>query len=287
MNAFTTLVSTETLSLHLDDPSWVILDVRFDLANPGAGRQMYEAAHIPNAHFLNLNHDIASAPSPSGGRHPLPDVETFCEKLRTCGVSPSSQIVVYDGGSAMLVARTWWMIRHWLGHAAVAVLDGGYAVWERERRVVSSATPAVSASQRGTFVPKENSTGVVSTDTLLRGLAQHAHLIIDARAPERFRGEIEPLDAAAGHIPGARNRPFLQNISPEGTFVPSAQMSAEFEALLGGRSPSEVVHSCGSGVSALANLLAMEHAGLHGSQLYPGSWSAWSADPSRPIATGA
>lgn len=279
---FTTIVSTDQLQAHLDDPSWVIVDTRFDLMNPALGRQSYEAAHIPGAHYLDLNLDLAAPPNGRNGRHPLPEPQDFAATLGALGIDHSKQVVVYDGGSMMFVGRLWWMLR-WLGHDAVAILDGGYAAWEREGRVVSCAPPARVAT---TFTPRVREQMRVSADTILSGLAQSAHLVIDARAPERFSGDAEPIDPVAGHIPGAKNRPFSQNLGADGKLVPAAQLREQFQALLGGRDPSEVVHSCGSGVSAIANLIAMEVAGLSGSRLYPGSWSEWSADPSRPVEKG-
>jgi thiosulfate/3-mercaptopyruvate sulfurtransferase len=278
----TVTVSTDTLQAHLDDPNWVIVDVRFDLMNPQLGRQSYAAAHIPNAQFMDLNDDLASTPSERTGRHPLPQIATFAAKLGAMGIDAGKQVVVYDGGSTMFVGRLWWMLR-WLGHDAVAVLDGGYAAWEREGRTVSSALPSSHAT---TFVPRVRDELQVSSNTVLSGLAQQAHVVIDARAPERYSGAVEPIDAIGGHIPGALNRPFVKNVGSDGKFIPTPQLRAEFEALLGGRSAAEVVHSCGSGVSAIANMIAMEAAGLTGSRLYVGSWSEWSRDPSRPTTQG-
>jgi thiosulfate/3-mercaptopyruvate sulfurtransferase len=279
---FNVLVSTDELQAHLSDPNWVVIDVRFDLMNPALGRQAYVASHIPGAQFMDLNDDLAGTPNGRNGRHPLPDIATFASKLGAMGVDASKQVVVYDGGSMMFVGRLWWMLR-WLGHDAVAVLDGGYAAWEKELRVVSSA-PAAPRPTSFVAHPREHLR--VSADTVLAGLAQSAHIVIDARAPERFSGASEPIDPVGGHIPGARNHPFAKNLGADGKLVPTAQLRAQFEALLSGRSAHEVVHSCGSGVSALANMIAMEAAGLTGSRLYTGSWSEWSSDPSRPVETG-
>jgi thiosulfate/3-mercaptopyruvate sulfurtransferase len=280
---YTTIVSTQTLSENLSNPNWVIVDTRFDLMNAQWGKQAYAAAHIPGAHFMDLNDDLASKPGSRGGRHPLPDLELFTKKLGAMGITAGTQVVVYDQGSMMFVGRLWWMLREWLGHASVAVLDGGYAAWEKELRTVSSAEPA---AQKGHFSPQIPKTFSVAAESVLAGLAQSAHCLIDARAPERYRGEVEPIDAMAGHIPGALNRPFAKNLGADGKLLSAAQLRTEFESLLAGRAPQEVVHSCGSGVSACANLLAMEVAGLSGSKLYPGSWSDWSSDPSRPVAKG-
>ncbi len=278
-----TIVSTQTLSEHLNNPNWVVVDTRFDLMNAQWGKQAYRAAHIPGAHFFDLNDDLAGTPGARGGRHPLPALDVFARKLGAMGVSAGTQVVVYDQGSMLFVGRLWWMLREWLGHQAVAVLDGGYAAWEKELRTVSSAIPA---AQNKVFSPQVPENFSVIADSILSGLAQSAYAIVDARAPERYRGEVEPIDAMAGHIPGALNRPFSKNIGGDGKLLPAAQLRAEFEALLGGRATASVVHSCGSGVSACANLLAMEVAGLSGSKLYAGSWSDWSSDPSRPVAKG-
>ena len=287
----TTIVSTQTLSENLTNPDWVIVDTRFDLMNAAWGRQAYVASHIPGAHFFDLNDDLASKPSAGarqGGRHPLPDLDVFLKKLGAIGVSAGTQVVVYDQGSMMFVGRLWWMLRAWLGHASVAVLDGGYAAWEKELRTVSSAKPgsAIPAAQNKHFLANISPNFAVSADSILSGLAQRAHAIVDARSPERYRGDVEPIDPVGGHIPGALNRPFPKNVGADGKLLPAAQLRSEFETLLAGRAPQEVVHSCGSGVSACANLLAMEVAGLTGSKLYAGSWSDWSSDPSRPVVTG-
>jgi thiosulfate/3-mercaptopyruvate sulfurtransferase len=279
---FTTFVSTETLAQHLNDPNWIILDTRFDLMQPAAGRQAYNAAHIPGAHFLDLNEDLADPSHAGAGRHPLPDAQRFAAKLSALGVDRSKQVVVYDGGSMMFVGRAWWMLR-WLGHDAVCGLDGGYAAWENERRAVSSQAPVPLPSN---FAPSIRDHTQVATEVVLSGLAQRAHLLIDARSPERYRGDVEPIDPVAGHIPGAQNRPFGRNLGTNGKLLPVEQLRAQFNDLLAGRAPSKVVHTCGSGVSSIANMMAMEHAGLNGSRLYVGSWSAWSADASRPMAKG-
>ncbi len=280
----TTAISTQTLSENLTNPNWVIVDTRFDLMNAAWGKQAYAASHIPGAHFFDLNDDLARKPSGGrGGRHPLPDVALFTKKLGAIGVMAGTQVVVYDQGSMMFVGRLWWMLRDWLGHASVAVLDGGYAAWEKELRTVSSTIPA---AQNKHFSANISPDFAVSADVILSGLAQSAHVIVDARAPERYRGEVEPIDPVGGHIPGALNRPFPKNVGPDGKLLPAAQLRSEFEALLAGRAPQAVVHSCGSGVSACANLLAMEVAGLTGSKLYAGAWSDWSSDPSRPVAKG-
>jgi thiosulfate/3-mercaptopyruvate sulfurtransferase len=279
---YTTIISADTLEAHLSTPNWVIVDTRFDLANSQWGRQAYDAAHIPGAQFLDLNADLAGPLNGRNGRHPLPDITIFAATLSAMGIGAGTQVVVYDQGTAMFVARLWWMLR-WLGHDAVAVLDGGYAAWEKESRPVNALKPAPT---RAAFAPQVREALRIDCSAVVSGLAQRAHTIIDARGAERYRGDVEPIDAVGGHIPGAKNRPFSKNLDSDGKWRPAAQLRTEFETLLGSASPQHVVHSCGSGVSACANILAMEHAGMQGSQLYAGSWSEWSCDPSRPVEKG-
>ncbi len=280
---YTTIVSTDTLAQHLNEASWIVVDTRSDLMNPQMGRQSYDAAHIPGAFFMELATDLAGPMTGRNGRHPLPAPNALAATLGAIGITAGKQVVVLDQGTMMFAGRLWWMLK-WLGHEAVAVLDGGMLAWERELRSVSSAPPRAHPA---VFTPHEQPGRRVMADTVLSGLAQGAHTIIDARSPERYRGEVEPIDPVGGHIPGALNRPFGKNLGSDGKLLPAAQLRAEFEALLAGRDVTTVVHSCGSGVSALANMIAMEHAGLTGSRLYAGSWSEWSSDPSRPVETGA
>jgi thiosulfate/3-mercaptopyruvate sulfurtransferase len=278
----TATVSTDLLAKHLTDPNWVVVDTRFDLGNAEWGRQSYAAAHIPGAWYMDLDGDLAGTKTGRNGRHPLPDPDQFAARLGAMGITAGKQVVVYDQGTMMFVGRLWWMLK-WLGHDNVAVLDGGYAAWEREQRVVSSAQPLAKPA---VFTPRVSSARLVTADAVLSGLAQRAHILVDARSPERYRGDNEPIDPVAGHIPGARNRPFSKNLGPDGKLLPAADLRAEFDAVLEGKAATAVVHSCGSGVSALANMIAMEHAGLPGSRLYAGSWSEWSSDPSRPVEKG-
>jgi len=274
MSAYTTLIPLDALR-----PEMLLVDVGFDLAEPEAGERAYAAGHLPGAHYLHLERDLSAAKTGPGpgfrGRHPLPDRATFTARLRALGLSRGRQVVAYDAQGGMYAARLWWMLR-WIGHAEVAVLDGGKQ--GPLTTVEPMATPGDFQLSEATLAPS------LDADTLQSRLG--AVRLIDARAPERFRGEVEPLDAKAGHIPGAHNRLFKRNLGEDGRFKPAAQLRAEFEALLAPFSPTEVVHQCGSGVTACHNLLAMEHAGLAGSQLYPGSWSEWSSDPLRPVAIG-
>ena len=269
-----TLVSTEALSRDLG--RWRVFDCRHDLANPGLGEQQYRESHIPGALFAHLDRDLSGVRTGRNGRHPLPERRAFLAWLGRQGLRPSDPVVCYDAGSGAMAARLWWMLR-WAGHATVVVLDGGFARWLAEGRPLTRDIPRfVEASY------PEGAPLAVAVD--VQDVEKTRSLLVDARAPTRFRGEHEPIDPVAGRIPGARNRFSNDNLSPAGTFKTAAELRKEFEAVLAGRAPSEVVHYCGSGVAACHNLLAMEVAGLPGGKLYAGSWSEWSADPKRPVA---
>jgi thiosulfate/3-mercaptopyruvate sulfurtransferase len=265
----------------------LIVDVRFDLADTAAGERAYAAGHVPGAFYLHLDRDL-SGPKQDAfgafrGRHPLPEREAFAARLRDLGMTPGRQLVAYDAADGMYAARVWWMLR-WLGHAQVAVLDGGFAAWQQAGGAVTADLTASAAVGATPFEPDTPLETPWSAQELLAGLGQVR--LIDARAGERFRGEVEPLDTQAGHIPGATNRFFKSNLTPEGRFKPAAELRDEFTALLGPQGADGTVHQCGSGVTACHNLLAMHHAGLPGSRLYPGSWSEWSANPRFPLAKG-
>lgn len=279
---FTTLISAVNLALHARQADWVIFDCRHDLQQPAAGREAYQAGHIPGAFFADVETDLAGPKTGSNGRHPLPDPKHFQTFVQQCGVNDSTQVIAYDASAGMFAARLWWMLR-WIGHESVAVLDGGLPAWLREGYALSQAQ--ASASEGGLSV-RTTRVRSVGAPEILCHLGDGKNLLIDARAPERYRGDSEPLDKLAGHIPGALNRFYPTNLQADLRFKPAAELRAEFEALLGTRPPEEVVHQCGSGVSACHNLLAMEVAGLHGSALYPGSWSEWSALANHPVATG-
>ncbi|MDH0865284.1 sulfurtransferase [Mitsuaria sp. GD03876] len=262
----------------------LIVDVRFDLADTGAGERAYAAGHLPGAFYLHLDRDL-SGPKQDAfgafrGRHPLPERDAFAARLAALGMTPGRQVVAYDAADGMYAARVWWMLR-WLGHAEVAVLDGGFAAWQQAGEAVTAETPTATP---GVFEPGAALEQPLTAQELLAQLGKVR--LIDARAGERFRGEVEPLDTQAGHIPGATNRFFKTNLTPEGRFKPAAQLRDEFAELLGPGDPGWTVHQCGSGVTACHNLLAMHHAGLRGSRLYPGSWSEWSANPRHPLAKG-
>ena len=271
------LVTVDELAAH---PEWRVFDCRHDLKNTEYGRQAYAKGHIPGALFLHLDDDLSGVKTGGNGRHPLPEVETFARRMSECGVDATVQVVAYDNAGGIFAARLWWMLR-WLGHERVAVLDGGLAGWKRSKRPLQEDRPAVAPSQ---FVPRPRDSAV-STAQVLTDIGVGSMLVLDARSPERFRGENETLDPVGGHIPGAVNRFYFDNLDDAGCFFkPADELRAEFDAILGGREPSSVVQQCGSGVTACHNLLAMELAGLRGSRLYPGSWSEWCADPARPVA---
>jgi thiosulfate/3-mercaptopyruvate sulfurtransferase len=278
----TPLVSTADLASRLGDPDLVIVDVRHDLARPEAwGEAEFRTAHIPGARFAHLDRDLSGPTSGRNGRHPLPSPDAAAATFSRLGIERDRKVVAYDQGSGMFAVRVWWMLR-WLGHDDVALLDGGFDKWQREGRPVTADVPPVLHAN---FVPR-NPSPTLSAEDVRRALDVDALTLVDARTAERYRGDVEPLDPVAGHIPGARNRPYAENLNPDGTFKPPEVLQREFAALLGTTPLDRVVHYCGSGVSACHNLLAMEVAGLPGTRLYPGSWSEWCSDAARPVATG-
>ncbi len=276
---YKTLIDVPTLAANLGHPDWAIFDCRADLLRPAAGREAYDQGHIPGARFVDLKDDLSGPITPRTGRHPLPDPEVMAERLGTWGVDRMVQVVVYDADNGAFATRLWWMLR-WLGHDAVALLDGGYRAWTEAAGAVTTAEPA-RAPRRFEAEPRPDMS--VGIDALLR--EDHGPLI-DARTAERFRGDKEPIDPVAGRIPGAINLPLQENLDARGRYLPAAELRARYAALLGDAAPESAVHYCGSGVSACHNVLAMEHAGLHGSRLYVGSFSEWIRDPQRPVATG-
>ncbi len=276
-----TLVGSAELAAHLDDPAWALFDCRHDLAQPEAGAQDYAQAHIPGARFLHLDRDLSAPTTGRNGRHPLPEPRAFMRTLEAAGVGSNTQVIAYDVQTGVYAARLWWMLR-WLGHENVAVLDGGYAKWTKEGRPVTSVVPRPA---RASFAGQPRAMSVDAED-MLRMLGRTERMVIDARSRDRYRGENETLDPVGGRIPGSVNRFFRENLDAAGCFKPAAELAQAFSSLLGGTPPEAVVHSCGSGVSACHNLLAMEIAGLGGSKLYPGSWSEWCSDPRRPTETG-
>jgi thiosulfate/3-mercaptopyruvate sulfurtransferase len=275
--ALNTLVSTDELARH---PEWRVFDCRHDLLKPELSEQQYRASHIPGAAFANLDRDLSAPKSGTNGRHPLPDPQVFIAWLGRQGLKPSDMIVAYDGGSGAMASRLWWMLR-WVGHEAVTVLDGGYAKWVKEGRPVNAEIPAFPATQYPARVRPEMAVDVGYVQSHL-GQAT----LLDARAPARWRGESEPIDPVAGRIPGSLNRFSNDNLQADGTFKRPEVLKQEFLTVLGTRKLQDIIHSCGSGVAACHNLLAMEIAGLKGARLYAGSWSEWIADPKRPRERG-
>ncbi len=280
---FTTLISSDELTQHLADPQWVVMDCRFALAEPAAGERAYLQSHIPGARYAHLERDLSARVTVDSGRHPLPDKERLAAKVGAWGITPASQVVVYDDAGGAVAARLWWLLR-WLGHAAVAVLDGGWGQWLEEGRAVS---PEVPPPAQSVFTIQPPLVEWIGSAELQDAMLHQTIQVLDARAAERFRGDVEPIDAVAGHVPGAMNRPLQHNLVADGRFLPAAELRRQFTALLGPVAPRRVVHMCGSGVTACHNLLAMEYAGLSGARLYAGSWSEWIRDPSRPMAKGA
>ena len=280
--SYTTLIDTGILAHNLGD-SWCVFDCRFVLSDPQAGERAYAASHIPGAHYLHLDRDLARPITPTSGRHPLPDPEVFSAKLRAAGVNRAMQVVAYDDAAGAFAARLWWLLR-WLGHPQVAVLDGGWAQWCKEARPVSHEPPAATAP--GDFHTRPDDSLWLSSRMVLERARTGTGRLLDARAAERFRGEQEPIDVVAGHVPGAVNLPYMGNITEVGRFKSSEALRMRFMAALNGATPEETVCMCGSGVTACHNLLAMEVAGLSRAKLYAGSWSEWVRDPSRPVARG-
>ncbi len=279
MQAYSTLIAPVELSAALGAPELRIVDCRASLQDPAAGRESYRLAHLPGASFADLSSDL-SGPIVAGktGRHPLPDLDTFVGRLRSWGISQSSQVVVYDDAAGAFAARLWWMLR-WLGHERVALLDGGFAAWQAAGLPVTTELGLVTA---GDFTAQPHRELLVGAGELL-GSADSK--LFDARAPERFRGDVEPIDPVAGHILGAENLPFAGNLR-DGRFLSSAELRARFDAALAGTPPEHAVVYCGSGVTACHDVLAFAHAGLPLPRLYAGSWSEWITDPSRPTAKG-
>jgi len=281
---FTTLIDANTLSQHLTDPQWVILDCRHDLMNPDFGRNAFAEGHIEGAQFANIDTDLSGpkvgADGVFRGRHPLPDRAALLEALRRWGINDDSQVIAYDAHGGMYAARLWWLLR-WVGHGAVAVLDGGLAAWSAAGKPLVTS---VTERPRGNLADKAALVRTVSVGELVENLDTKRLQVVDARANDRFRGENETIDPVGGHIPGARNRFFKDNLQADGRFKDAATLKQELAPTVG--EPSAAVMQCGSGVTACHNLLALEVAGLPGAALYPGSWSEWCADSTRPIATG-
>jgi len=279
---YTNLVSATTLTTHLEDPNWLIFDCRFSLGDTNYGQNNYKRGHITGAYFVDLNKDLSSPVRDYTGRHPLPDFKVLTEKLNHWGANNQIQIVVYDDVCNGFAARMWWLLRT-MGHTDVAVLDGGFSNWLKLKLPVTTVLP--KNARKGQFRMYLDDSKWLQASEIENGLARNNILVIDARTVERFRGLQEPIDPVAGHIPKAINRPFQANIDENGLFKPTSEIRNQFLGIIKTFSPEQVVHMCGSGVTAINNLLAMEVAGLHGSKLYAGSWSEWITNKNRAVAT--
>lgn len=277
--SYTTLVDVATLAAHVDAADWRVVDVRHQLSDTGYGERAYAEGHIPGAVFLHCDRDLSGPMSGGNGRHPWPERERLAARLGEVGIGPQAQVVVYDDAQGMIAGRLWVLLR-WLGHDRVAVLDGGLQAWLAAGGAMTALPPSVHAVA---FEANEGD-GPVTANEVLERLGTPGMRLVDARSPDRFRGENETIDPVGGHIPGAVNRFFRDNLRADGRCKPAAELRAEWLAVLAGALPEKVVHQCGSGVSACHNMLAMEIAGLPGSRLYAGSWSEWCADPGRPVA---
>lgn len=273
---YTTLISADNLKEHLGDPDWAIIDCRFDLADTEQGRQAFEESHIPGALYAHLDNDLSGPIIPGQtSRHPLPDITIFVERLSRWGIDEGVQVVAYDGGGGGIASRLWWMLR-WLGHEAVAVLDGGWQAWQ------AAGFPTqreIDVRPARTFKPRPRSEMLVRIEEVVQLHTNPAYRLLDARSADRFRGENETIDPIAGRIPGATSAPFAENLTAEGKFRSVEELRTRFEALLGETPTGQTIHYCGSGVTAAHNLLAMAYAGLDGAKLYAGSWSEWIATP--------
>ena len=282
---FNTLIDADSLRGLLGQPQLAVIDCRFDLMNPAAGHEAYVKGHIPGAHYADLNRDLSSPVTAHTGRHPLPPPDVFAARLGELGVGDDTQVVAYDDANSSMAARLWWMLR-WLGHEAVAVLDGGFKAWVAAGGAVESGEAAARTTRAARFTPRVDLRAVLSTADLERALQAGTHLLVDARAAERFAGLVEPIDPVAGHVPGAVNHPFTANLGADGRFLPAAELERRWRERLAGKNPQAVIAMCGSGVTACHHLLSLETAGIPGGRLYAGSWSEWIRDPRRPVARG-
>lgn len=283
--SFETLIGCAQLSALSSTADCRVFDCRFDLADPGKGEQAYGQGHIPGSYYAHLDHDLSSPITPQSGRHPLPDIDALRHWLGEHGVSPATQVVVYDDSGGTMAVRLWWLLR-WLGHPRVAVLDGGWPNWVQAGLPQETERPALPAAV--VFAGQPAWDQVVSTADIAQQLRSGGYgvQLLDARTAERFRGDAEPIDPVAGHIPGAINLPLQKNLAADGRFQPADTLKALYGDALGPHAAERIAAMCGSGVTACHNLLAMEIAGLHGARLYAGSWSEWIRDPARPVATG-
>ena len=279
---FTTIIGTFELAEHTSNSQWAIVDCRFQLADEDWGEREYLVAHIPGAIYAHLVRDLSGPKTGSNGRHPLPEPDVLAQTFIRLGIEPGMQVVVYDQGSGMFASRLWWLLR-WMGHDAVAVLDGGFARWTAEGRALETNTSkrTTGSTKRFTGAPRRDM--VMTLQDVSAIVGRRDSLLLDARAPERYRGDTEPIDRVPGHIPGAVNHFFQDNLDGRGLLRSPDELRAAFSTALAGVPVERVVCYCGSGVTACHNILALEHAGLHGAKLYAGSWSEWSSDASRPV----
>ena len=278
---YSTIINNNILKQHLDDPDWMIFDCRHDPFDFGSGRQAFGVSHIPNAKFAHMSADLSSPSSGNNGRHPLPAANVFIKRLENWGVDNTKQIVTYDDSGSIYAARLWWMLR-WIGHSKVAVLNGGWGHWCNLNFPTERTAPALATTTTRFFdVPRD--TEWVSIQTIEAAVGNPLICMIDARSPQKFAGLDEQQDPIGGHIPGALNRFYRKNIDVNGCFLSPTLLKTEFQALIGNIPPENVIHQCGAGITACNNILAMEIAGLHGSKLYPGSWSEWCSNPLRPM----
>ncbi len=280
---FRSLIDPAALARRLGDGRTVPIDCRFDLLRPAAGRDAYRSGHVPGARYASLDEHLSAPVTAGSGRHPLPDPARFATWLAGLGVGDDSVVVAYDDASGAYAARLWWMLR-WIGHERVAVLDGGYAAWIAAGGAVETGEPA--PPRPASLHARPDATAQLTTAEVEQALADPRCVLVDARAAERFTGATEPLDRVPGHVPGARNHPFVRNLGPDGRFLEAAELRRRWIDFLRGAAPTSVISMCGSGVTACHNLLALEIAGLHGAKLYPGSYSEWVANPARSVATG-
>lgn len=275
----TTLVSVDTLAAHLRDSRWVIVDCRFDLAQPAAGEAAYRAGHIPGAVYAHLDRDLSSPVTPQSGRHPLPEAEHFAATVRRWGIGPDTQVIAYDADNGTYASRLWWLLR-WVGHPAVAVLDGGFKAWTAAQLPTGTEIPSRQPSQ---FQARPNRELWLDAAQVHERVQQSDWRLLDARGPERFAGKVEPIDTVAGHVPGARNHPFATNLANDGRFSAPEELRRRYEQSQAGVADGHTIAMCGSGVTACHLLLAMEVAGKPGARLYAGSWSEWIRDAKRPV----
>ncbi len=278
------LIDSRTLAERLGTPGWVVVDCRFSLQDPAAGRAAYERGHIPGARYADLDRDLSRTPQPSEGRHPLPDAAAFAAKLGDWGIAPADTVVAYDEASSATAARLWWLLR-WIGHRQARVLDGGLAAWQAAQLPIETAVPNWPTTRYP--APAAVATAAVVTTEALQRCQAAGDLVVDVRAAPRYRGEQEPIDPVAGHVPGAVNWPFAHNANADGTFRAAADLERDVLGLLAGRPPQQLIAMCGSGVTACHLLLAMSVAGLGDGKLFAGSWSEWIRDPKRPVNRGA